>query len=144
MDVTNQQLYSKVIQLLNEARQNVAQTINNTMAMAYFEVGKMIVEEEQKGEEKAEYGKRVLKELSEKLISEFGKGFSFRNLEQIRQFYLTYSITQTVSAQLEKSQTVADEFKNDEIPKTISRKSTNPIQQTLSAQFKLTRSQSLI
>lgn len=99
MEINNQNLYNKVIELLTQARQKVAQIINNTMAMAYFEIGKMIVEEEQKGKEKAEYGKQILSELSKKLVTEFGKGFSKRNLEQMRQFYLTYSIAQTVSAQ---------------------------------------------
>jgi len=92
--------------------------------MTYFEIGKMIVEEEQKGKEKAEYGKQILSELSEKLSAELGKGFSETNLKQMRYFYLTYSIRQTVS----------DEFENNE----ISEKSPNSIQQTLSAQFKLT------
>ncbi|WP_431294088.1 DUF1016 N-terminal domain-containing protein [Pedobacter sp. P26] len=55
-----------------------------------------------RGKERAEYGKQILNELSEKLVAELGKGFSKRNLEQMRQFYLTYSIAQTVSAQLEK------------------------------------------
>lgn len=126
MQIEKQNLYTKVIELLNQARQNVAQTINNTMATAYFEIGRMIVDEEQQGKEKAEYGKRVLKELSEKLVVEFGKGFSETNLRQIRNFYLLYSIQQTVSA----------EFKNEEIAGTAPRKSIN--QQTLSAQFKLT------
>lgn len=99
MEINNQNLYKRVIELLIQARQKVAQTINNTMAMAYFEIGKMIVEEEQKGKEKAEYGKQILNELSKKLVTEFGKGFSKRNLEQMRQFYLTYSIAQTLSAQ---------------------------------------------
>lgn len=136
MQVKKQNLYTKIIELLNQARQNVAQTINNTMATAYFEIGRMIVEEEQHGKERAEYGKQILNELSEKLVTEFGKGFSKRNLEQMRQFYLTYSIAQTVSAQLGKDQTAPDEFKNEEIADTVSRKSI--IQQTLSAQFKLT------
>lgn len=97
MQVEKQNLYTKVIKLLKQARHNVAQTINNTMAMTYFEIGKMIVEEEQNGKEKAEYGKQILSELSERLASEFGKGFSETNLKQMRYFYLTYSIRQTVS-----------------------------------------------
>ncbi|QNR83402.1 DUF1016 domain-containing protein [Pedobacter riviphilus] len=136
MQVERQNLYTKIIELLNQARQNVAQTINNTMATTYFEIGRMIVEEEQQGKEKAEYGKRVLKELSGKLVVKFGKGFSETNLRQIRNFYLLYSIQQTVSAELGKDQTAPDEFKNEEIADTVSRKSIN--QQTLSAQFKLT------
>jgi predicted nuclease of restriction endonuclease-like (RecB) superfamily len=128
MQVEKQNLYTKVIELLNQARQNVAQTINNTMATAYFEIGRMIVEEEQQGKEKAEYGKQILSELSERLVSEFGKGFSETNLKQMRYFYLTYSIRQTVS----------DEFENNEILETASLKTSNSIQQTVSAKFKLT------
>jgi len=97
MKIDNQNLYKKVIELLNQARQSVVQTINNTMAMTYFEIGKMIVEEEQHGKEKSEYGKQVLKELSGRLVTEFGKGFSETNLKQMRQFYINYSIRQTVS-----------------------------------------------
>ena len=97
MKINDQNLYKKVIELLNQARQSVVQTINNTMAMTYFEIGKMIVEEEQHGKEKSAYGKQVLKELSEKLVNEFGKGFSETNLKQMRQFYINYSIRQTVS-----------------------------------------------
>lgn len=126
MEINNQSLYSRVVELLAQSRQKVSQTINNIMATTYFEIGRMIVEEEQDGKEKAEYGKRVLKELSRKLVAEFGKGFSETNLRQIRNFYLLYSIQQTVSA----------EFKNEEIADTVSRKSIN--QQTVSAQFKLT------
>jgi len=64
----------------------------------YFEIGRMIVEEEQGGEKRAGYGKRLMKELSQVLSKEFGKGFSVRNIEQMRKFYSAYSISQTVSA----------------------------------------------
>lgn len=90
--------FNKVADLLKEARKSVVQAINKTMVLTYFEIGRMIIEEEQNGNERAEYGKRIIKELSEKLKSEFGKGFSQRNLEQMRQFYMIYSKTQTVSA----------------------------------------------
>jgi predicted nuclease of restriction endonuclease-like (RecB) superfamily len=73
------------------------------MVYTYFEIGRMIVEEEQNGKERAEYGKQILKELSKRLNAEFGKGFSQRNLEQMRQFYLTYSKTQTLSAEFNLS-----------------------------------------
>jgi hypothetical protein len=78
----------------------VAQTVNKTIVITYFEVGRLIVEEKQKGKSKAEYGRYILSELSTKLTSEFGKGFSITNLKQMRTFYLTYS----------KGQTVSDEF----------------------------------
>lgn len=73
------------------------------MVYTYFEIGRMIVEEEQNGKERAEYGKQLLKGLSDKLKTEFGKGFSQRNLEQMRQFYLIYSKTQTPSAEFNLS-----------------------------------------
>ncbi len=95
--------YNKVAILLKEARKSVFQTVNKTMVYTYFEIGRMIVEEEQKGNERAEYGKQILKELSKRLNTEFEKGFSQRNLEQMRQFYLTYSKTQTVSAEFNLS-----------------------------------------
>ncbi len=90
--------FDKIAKLLVEARKSVVQTVNKTMVQTYFEIGRMIVEEEQNGNIRAEYGKQVLIELSKKLTNEFGKGFSRRNLEQMRQFFLVYSKTQTVSA----------------------------------------------
>jgi len=96
-------LFNKVASLLNEARKSVVQTVNKTMVYTYFEIGRMIVEEEQNGKERAEYGKQILKELSKRLNAEFGKGFSQRNLEQMRQFYLTYSKAQTLSAEFNLS-----------------------------------------
>jgi len=96
-------LFNKVASLLKEARQSVVQTVNKTMVYTYFEIGRMIIEEEQNGKERAEYGKQILKELSKRLNAEFGKGFSQRNLEQMRQFYLTYSKAQTLSAEFNLS-----------------------------------------
>ena len=68
---------------------------------AYWLVGRRIVEEEQQGEAKAAYGKGVIKSLSVALQKEFGRGFSERNLENMRVFYLAYPIPQTLSAELE-------------------------------------------
>lgn len=89
--------YNKVAILLKEARNNVVRTINQTMVTTYFEIGRMIVEEEQNGKDRAKYGENLLRELSKTLTLEFGKGFSGTNLKQMRQFYLAYSISQTVS-----------------------------------------------
>lgn len=94
----NNNLYTQIAQLLQVARKTVVRTVNQTMVHTYFEIGRMIVEDEQQGKERAEYGKQVLKELSKRLSADFGKGFSERNLEQMRQFYLAYSIPQTTSA----------------------------------------------
>jgi len=94
---TDTDLYNKVVDLLKEARKTVVRTVNKTMAITYFEIGRIIIEDEQKGKERAEYGKGILKGLSEKLRNEFGKGFSVDNLENMRRFYLTYSISETSS-----------------------------------------------
>ena len=93
-------LYDKVAELLKLAQNTVVQTVNKTMVQTYFEIGKMIFEEEQKGKERAEYGRQLIEELSIRLLNDFGKGFSSTNIKQMRSFYLTYS----------KGQTVSDEF----------------------------------
>ena len=102
-DITHNtnRLFNKVSELLKAAQNTVLQTINTTMVETYFEIGKMIVEEEQQGEERAKYGNQLITELSKKLSSDFGKGFSSTNIKQMRSFYIFYS----------KSQTVSDQFK---------------------------------
>lgn len=77
--------------ILSEARKSVARAINITMTTAYRLIGKRIVVEEQKGADKAEYGEGLLKNLSKELTEEFGNRFSYANLYNMRQFYLTYS-----------------------------------------------------
>lgn len=109
-DFVSNQLATKIKELLISARTKVLQTVNHTMVLTYFEIGRMIVEEEQNGKNRADYGKQIIKTLSERLTNEFGKGFSQRNLEQIRQFYSVYAKTQTLSAEFKKSQKVSDEF----------------------------------
>ncbi len=104
-------LSEKISSLLIEARTRVLQTVNHTMVLTYFEIGRMIIEEEQNGKERADYGKQIIKSLSERLTNDFGKGFSQRNLEQIRQFYSVYSKTQTLSAESDKGHTLSDQFK---------------------------------
>ncbi|MFV0268832.1 MAG: YhcG family protein [Draconibacterium sp.] len=91
--------YSRISDILKSARSKVVQTVNITMVETYFEIGKLIVEEEQNGRERAEYGKQILKELSNKLTTEFGKGFSEDNLSNLRKFYFTYQlqISETLS-----------------------------------------------
>lgn len=118
---TNTKFSSKIVDLLQSARSRVVQTVNQTVVLTYFEIGRMIVEEEQQGKERAEYGRRIIKELSKVLTLEFGKGFSERNIEQMRQFYLVYSKSQTLSADFKNiSQTPSAESEND-ISETVSR-----------------------
>jgi len=79
-----------VRQLLRQARQQAYSAINSAMVEAYWQIGRRIVEEEQKGQERAGYGEGLIKELSKQLTAEFGKGFSLANLKNFRQFYLTF------------------------------------------------------
>ena len=81
-----------VSDVLLRARKNAQTAINLAMVYAYFEIGKMIVEEEQHGANRAAYGTQLLKELSAYLTERYGKGFSVANLKNIRQFYRVYSI----------------------------------------------------
>ena len=106
MKLENQKFYKEVVKLLNNARNEVKRTVDSIMTYTYYEVGRKIVEEEQKGKERAEYGKQLVENLSKILTREFGKGFSFTNLTQMRNFYLIYSkrsILQTVSEELENN-----------------------------------------
>jgi predicted nuclease of restriction endonuclease-like (RecB) superfamily len=93
-------LFNNIALLIEQAKQYVVTTVNTTMVHTYFEIGRMIVEEEQQGKQRATYGKHIIEDLSVKLTTKFGQGFSQRNLEQMRQFYIRYSIPQTVSAEL--------------------------------------------
>ena len=94
-------IYQEIHDLLHNARQNIISNINSTMTKTYFLIGKRIVEEEQDGNKRAEYGKNLIKMLSEKLTKEFGKGFSETNLEQMRKFFKVYGIPQTVSEEFQ-------------------------------------------
>ena len=103
MKLTNNNIYQEIKELLYSAKNRVYQTINNTMTQTYFQIGKRIVEEEQGGETRAEYGSALLKNLSSELIKEFGKGYSEQNLKNMRQFYLIYQKRQTVSSEFKLS-----------------------------------------
>ena len=83
---TEGQFIDDIKELLEAARNNVVRQVNTTMLMTYFEIGRRIVEQEQKGESQADYGQYLLVRLSESLSGRFGKGFSKRNLELMRQF----------------------------------------------------------
>jgi len=98
LPIIENKLFGRISELLSSARKHVVSSINQTITLTYFEIGRLIVEDEQHGKERAEYGKSVLKELSTKLTGEFGKGYSVRNLEQMRKFFITYSKTKTLSA----------------------------------------------
>jgi len=82
--------FERIRHLLIEAQAGIVKQVNHIMVQTYFEMGKQIVEQEQKGQQEAEYGTYILSELSRHLTTEFGKGFSKRNLELIRKFYIVY------------------------------------------------------
>lgn len=98
--ITNKKIIEDIKEVIVSSRQKVAYEVNNTMLLAYWNVGKIIVENEQNGNIKAEYGKQVMKELSKELIKILGSGFSVSNLQYMRRFYLTYKKQQTLSVKL--------------------------------------------
>ena len=106
----NQGFLKSVSEVLEKAKQNVKTAVNLSMVYAYYEIGRMIVEEEQQGENRAAYGKQLLKELSAYLTSAFGKGYSVDNLKLMRRFYNVYSndpIGETLFPQFENLPTVS-------------------------------------
>jgi predicted nuclease of restriction endonuclease-like (RecB) superfamily len=84
-------LFARVTSILEQARSNVVRSVNSNMAMAYWLIGREIVLELQGGEERAEYGKQVIENLSARLMDRFGKGYSTPNLWNFRQFYQVYA-----------------------------------------------------
>jgi predicted nuclease of restriction endonuclease-like (RecB) superfamily len=90
-----------VVTLLETARRTSVRAVNAVMTVTYWEVGRRIVEVEQGGQERAVYGVELIERLSKDLSGRFGRGFSQRNLEQMRQFYLCWPIPQTLSAESE-------------------------------------------
>ena len=96
----NDNLYQSVKNILQTARDNAYRQVNFIMVEAYWNIGKQIVEEEQNGKDRAEYGSYLIKELSSRLTSEFGKGFTASNLKMMRQFYLAFPIGHTLCDQL--------------------------------------------
>lgn len=102
MEISNNYI-NEIKKILKNARQKAYTAVNSAMVEAYWEIGRRIVEEEQNGKERAEYGKEILQNLSKELTEEFGKGYSYRTLREIRQFYLMFSDFEkwrTVSAKL--------------------------------------------
>ena len=96
----NKKIIEDIKEVIVSSRQKVAYEVNNTMLLAYWNVGKIIVENEQNGNIKAEYGKQVMKELSKELRKILGSGFSVSNLFNMRRFYITYPKFQTLSGKL--------------------------------------------
>lgn len=88
---TGQSLFDRVATILNQARANVVRAINGEMIIAYWLIGREIVEALQGGDKRAEYGKQLIQDLSNRLTQAYGRGFSLTNLKYFRAFYLTYA-----------------------------------------------------
>ena len=99
-EITNiENLYDKISILLEATKKNLKKSVNTIMVSTYFEVGRLIVEEEQNGEERAKYGNGLIKEYSKRLTSELGKGYSIQNLKNMRRFYLVVEKRQSLIVQ---------------------------------------------
>ncbi len=85
-----QDIYERIHKIIENARANIARVVNTEMVMAYWHIGREIVEEEQKGRSRAVYGQKLLEKLALRLCGDFGKGFDESNLRNIRSFYMTY------------------------------------------------------
>ncbi|MCH4579932.1 PDDEXK nuclease domain-containing protein [Achromobacter xylosoxidans] len=117
-------IHGDIVELLDAARQAAARSVNALMTASYWEIGRRIVEAEQKGRRRAGYGEQLMERLSTDLTARFGRGFGVNNLESMRRFYLAYpqpEISQTLSGKLGneslpgKSQTVSGELSLSEL-----------------------------
>lgn len=102
MELDKTSLYTDIKNILEQARNNAVRAVNFSMVLAYWQIGKRIVEDEQGGNKKANYGEYLLKDLSEKLSADFGKGFTYRNIAAMRQFYLAFPILHAARAESSK------------------------------------------
>lgn len=99
LEVQEKIIFQEIKEILQEAKNKVYKVANNAMVEAYWNIGRVIVEK-QGGKDKAEYGTALLKNLSKEMTKEFGKGFTLTNLKYMRQFYLTFPKSHTLSDQL--------------------------------------------
>jgi len=94
------QLLNAIRDVLHKSRSSLQQVVNHTMVETYWQVGRLIVEQEQQGKQRAVYGAKQLSQLSEKLQAEFGKGFDVSNLRNMRKFYQSFPIQDAVRPEL--------------------------------------------
>lgn len=91
INVNGDDLMDRVVSILEQARANVVRAVNSNMVIAYWLIGREIVHELQRGEERAEYGKQVIENLSKQLTRRYGSGYSVTTLQYFRKFYQAYS-----------------------------------------------------
>lgn len=99
-NLSHTEFYESIRQAIEQARQKVTTAINQAMVAAYWNIGRIIVEEEQAGKERAVYGDKLIPKLAERLSADFGKGFNQANLRNMRQFYLTFPIRHALRSEL--------------------------------------------
>lgn len=136
--VKNKDLFQEIRKVILDARQYVSKRVNFAQVVSNWEIGRMIVEEEQKGEYTAEYGKQLINEVSIKLSKEFGNGYSSTNLWYFRQFFLKFSIPHSMSGELQNSET-----ENVTIQNAVHTKSNFPIIHAVSDQLPINLKQSI-
>jgi len=119
--------YKSIVDLIQQSRKSVVKYVNTAIVITYYEIGRRIIEQEQHGENRAQYGKKILQGLSDHLTADLGKGWSIQNLKLMRQFYMVYSknrIGEPAVLQLESSKR-----------KPVVSQSDNPISQPVVSQF---------
>ncbi len=93
-------LLGRIVEVIEQARGRVRQSVNRAMIASYWEIGRLIVEHEQQGQVRAGYGQRQLAELSTQLTERLGEGFDVSNLRNMRRFHLAFPIRETLSLEL--------------------------------------------
>lgn len=99
-DASNETIFNDIRTIIEQARGQVKQAVNSQMVQAYWHIGRLIVEQEQQGQTRAEYGKAQLKSLSLQLTQHFGKGFDVTNLRNMRRFYTAFPIRDALRLEL--------------------------------------------
>ena len=98
--VNENSLIESIKAIIITSRKNIVRSVNTEMLSAYWNIGKLIVEDEQKNQERAQYGEQTLKTISKRLTAELGNGFSISNLQFMRRLFLSYPNQQTLSVKL--------------------------------------------
>lgn len=93
-------VYKDIRSILDKARSESIRAVNFAMVQAYWNIGRVIVEEEQRGKKRADYGKALLQEISNRLTADYGKGFTVTNLKYMRQFYTSFPIGHALRGEL--------------------------------------------
>ena len=97
---TTPSLYTSIATIIADAKANVYRSTNTILLKMYWEIGKLIIEDEQDGKSRAEYGKAVLKTIATQLTTDFGKGFDFTNFKNMRKFFIAFPIFDAVRPEL--------------------------------------------